>query len=524
MKLTKPVIVAATVALLAACGEAVQYQQTVATAGIPVPSKQAAGESYPEFADNPVREVAAEPVSTFSIDVDTASYGRVRRFLNEGELPPEDAVRTEEMVNYFAYDYPLPDSPEAPFRADMALFDAPWTKGAQLLRIGLKGYDVVREKRPPANLVFLIDTSGSMQGPDRLQLVQRALVMLADEMGADDRIAIVAYAGSAGVVLEPTRGSEKVKIHQAIEHLQAGGSTAGGEGIELAYDLAIEGLRDMVMDNQQEGVASRVILATDGDFNVGIDNPDALQEMIAARRQSGIYLTVLGFGAGNQRDDMMQALAQAGNGNAAYIDSFQEARKVLVEQMGSTLFTIADDVKIQIEFNPAYVAEYRLIGYETRMLARGDFNNDKVDAGEIGAGHAVTALYEIVAPDSPARRIDPLRYASTEPAPPGIANGELAWLRIRYKLPGESASRLIEQPVAVASHTAFAQADADARFAAAVAGFGQLLRHNTGLGTLSYDDVAAIATDARGADTQGYRAEFIRLVQIAGGLDKSASR
>jgi Ca-activated chloride channel family protein len=473
-------------------------------------------EDYPQFDDNPVKQVAEAPVSTFSIDVDTASYARMRRFLNDGLLPPAAAVRTEELVNYFTYDYERPESRAQPFRADIALFDAPWDTGRQLLRIGMKGFDIPAGKRPSANLVFLIDTSGSMHSPDKLPLVQRSLRMLADAMDEEDRIALVAYAGAAGVVLEPTKGIEKLKILGAIESLRAGGSTAGGAGIELAYRLARENYRD--------GAVNRVVLATDGDFNVGISDPARLEKLIAEKRKSGVYLSVLGFGKGNLQDTTMQSLAQAGNGNASYIDSFQEARKVLVDEMGGTLFPIADDVKVQVEFNPAYVAEYRLVGYETRMLKREDFNNDSIDAGEVGSGHTVTALYEIVSPESASRRIDPLRYGDNAPKDKaGVENGELAWLRIRYKLPGDSQSRLIEQPVPAAAHTGFDEAPADARFATAVAGFGQLLRKSDSLGDFSWNDVLGIANDARGEDSFGYRAEFTRLVRTAAGLDRLAA-
>ena len=483
---------------------------------MPPPYWDEGRESYPQFDDNPVRQVAEAPVSTFSIDVDTASYARMRRFINDGLLPPADAVRTEELVNYFTYDYQRPESRAQPFRADIALFDAPWDADRQLLRIGMKGFDIPAGKRPPANLVFLIDTSGSMHSPDKLPLVQRSLRMLADAMDAGDRIALVAYAGSAGVVLAPTKGIEKLKILAAIDGLRAGGSTAGGAGIALAYRLASENYRD--------GAVNRVILATDGDFNVGISDPSRLEALIAEKRKSGVYLSVLGFGKGNLQDATMQSLAQAGNGNAAYIDSFQEARKVLVDEIGGTLFPIADDVKVQIEFNPAYVAEYRLIGYETRMLRREDFNNDRVDAGEVGSGHTVTALYELASPQSISRRVDPLRYGDDAPQDgDGVANGELAWLRIRYKLPGESKSRLIEQPVAAAARTGFAEAPADARFAAAVAGFGQLLRNSGSMNEFSWNDVLAIAGDARGDDPFGYRAEFTRLVRTAAGLARLAA-
>ncbi len=495
---------------------AMEYNVYCCPPPVPPPYWVEGRESYPQFDDNPVRQTAESPVSTFSIDVDTASYTRVRRFLNEGVLPPAEAVRTEELVNYFAYDYARPASREEPFRADIALFDAPWDAGRQLLRIGMKGFDIPSDKRPSANLVFLVDTSGSMNSTDKLPLVQRSLRMLADEMGPEDRIALVAYAGRAGVVLEPTKGAEKSKILAAIDGLRAGGSTAGGAGIQLAYGLAAENFRD--------GAVNRVILATDGDFNVGVSDPARLEALIAEKRKSGVYLSVLGFGRGNLQDTIMQRIAQAGNGNAAYIDSFQEARKVLVDEIGGTLFPIADDVKVQIEFNPAYVAEYRLIGYETRMLKREDFNNDKVDAGEVGSGHMVTALYEIVAPDSTSRLIDPLRYG--EQVPPrkaGVENGELAWLRIRYKLPGERNSRLIEQPVPVAARTGFAAAPADARFAAAVAGFGQLLRNSDMMGEFTWNDVLEIAGDARGEDSLGYRAEFARLVRTAAGLARLAA-
>jgi Ca-activated chloride channel family protein len=490
--------------------------------GLPAQQSQSAywdegREAYPEYEDNQLKQVAAEPTSTFSIDVDTASYSRMRRVLNDGRLPPADSVRTEELVNYFRYDYPLPENREIPFRSNIALFDAPWDDGAQILRIGLKGFDIPAEQRPPANLVFLVDTSGSMHSPDKLPLLQKSLRMLVQEMGPEDRVAMVAYAGSAGVILPPTEARHKSKILSAIDNMRAGGSTAGGAGIQLAYRLA--------QDSFREGAVNRVILATDGDFNVGVSNPDQLEDLIAGKRKTGIYLSVLGFGMGNLQDNIMQALAQAGNGNAAYIDSYREARKVLVDEMGGTLFPIADDVKIQIEFNPAYVAEYRLIGYETRMLKREDFNNDHVDAGEIGSGHSVTALYEIVSPDSASRRVDPLRYGTEAPKQKaGVANGELAWLRIRYKLPGESKSGVTSQPVHVNARTGFAEAPADARFATAVAGFGQLLRGSGAVEDFTYEDVLEIANGARGKDSFGYRAEFTQLVRTAAGLAKVAAR
>ena len=465
-------------------------------------------ERYQDVDGNPVRLVSDEPVSTFSIDVDTASYANARRFLKDGQLPPVDAVRVEEMINYFDYAYAAPIEGDQPFSTDVALYTSPWDAGTQLLRIGIKGYEIETAERPAANLVFLVDTSGSMDSPDKLPLLKRSLRLLADEMRDDDRIAIVTYAGSAGVVLEPTSGDEKGKIRRAIDDFQARGSTAGADGLRQAYELA--------SDHFDEGAINRVILATDGDFNVGVSDPARLEDVIAAKRETGVYLSILGFGRGNLNDHLMQKLAQAGNGNASYIDSLMEARKVLVEEMGSTLFPIADDVKIQIEFNPKAVAEYRLIGYETRMLEREDFNNDQVDAGEIGSGHTVTALYEITPVGSPSRLVDDLRYgvkpaAATEDP----ADDEMAWLRLRYKQPGEDVSQLIEQPVLAAMATDFDQAPEEARFATAVAGFGQILRQSPHIGDFDLDAVLEIARASRGDDPFGYRAEFLQLIGLA---------
>ncbi len=472
----------------------------------PPPMPREFRDRYEDFEANPVRLVAEEPVSTFSIDVDTASYANVRRYLPEGALPPIDAVRTEELINYFSYAYPVPESSEEPFAADVAVFEAPWDSGSQLIRIGLQGYELAVEERPSANLVFLVDTSGSMSSADKLPLLKQSLTMLVGEMRDEDTISIVAYAGSAGVVLEPTAGSERRKIIAAIERFQSGGSTAGAAGIRQAYQLAEASF--------DPDAINRVILATDGDFNVGISNPEMLEDFVARKRETGVYLSVLGFGRGNLNDHLMQTLSQAGNGNAAYIDSVMEARKVLVDEMGATLFTIADDVKVQIEFNPSLVAEYRLIGYETRMLNREDFNNDRVDAGEVGSGHSVTALYEITPPDSASRLVDELRYGEAPDRPP-IDSDELAFLRIRYKTPGEAESRLIEQPILASATTAFDAAPADARFAAAVAGFGQLLRGDPHVAGLTYAQVVNIARAARGEDAYGYRSEFVRLTQMA---------
>ncbi|RYE88724.1 MAG: VWA domain-containing protein, partial [Hyphomicrobiales bacterium] len=397
------------------------------------------GDVFTAFNENPVKIVRQEPVSTFSIDVDTASYAYVRQALNDGWLPEPDAVRIEEMINYFTYDYPAPDTAETPFRATMQIYPTPWNAKTQLLQIGVKGYVPPVTEDKASNLVFLLDTSGSMDEPNKLPLLKRAFGLLVDQLGANDTVSIVAYAGSAGVVLEPTRATDKAKIMTALETLSAGGSTAGADGIELAYRLAEQ--------NMVDGGINRVILATDGDFNVGIDDPEELKSFIKAKRDEGVFLSVLGFGQGNYGDDTMQALAQNGNGNASYIDSFREAQKVLVQEMGGTLETIAKDVKIQVEFNPATVAEYRLVGYETRALNREDFNNDKVDAGDIGAGHTVTAIYEITPVGSGAELNDPLRYGTDTPAAAVLPSDEIGFLKMRYKAPEGGVSKLIETPI-----------------------------------------------------------------------------
>ncbi|MGC9953624.1 MAG: VWA domain-containing protein [Rhizomicrobium sp.] len=460
---------------------------------------------FPEAKPNPVKVTAEEPVSTFSIDVDTASYGVVRDALNSGALPPADAVRIEEMVNYFDYAYPGPKDRKAPFLASVRVYPTPWNKDTKILHIGIKGFDLPKANRPRANLVFLIDTSGSMGEPNKLPLLKRAFGLLVGQLNPDDRVAIVTYAGSVGVALDPTPGSEKAKIMAAIDQLDANGSTAGGEGIRVAYKLAEA--------NFIKGAVNRVLLATDGDFNVGITDPNALEDFVTRERETGVYLTCLGFGNDNYQDATMQKLAQAGNGNAAFIDNLNEARKVFVDQISGTLFTIANDVKIQIEFNPAHVAEYRLIGYETRILNRTDFNNDKVDAGDIGSGTTVTALYEITPVGSKARMSDPLRYG--KPAK-GNPTGEYAFLKIRYKLPGEKTSKLIERPVGNAEEAAsFAQVSEDMRFAASVAGAAQLLRHDPYIKDFDYDRAIDIANNAKGKDEFGYRAEFVQLLRLA---------
>ncbi len=479
----------------------------------PVPVMTPVGDAYEDVEPNPVVAVVEEPVSTFSIDVDTAAYANVRRFLNEGALPPRDAVRIEEMINYFDYAYDPPLDASEPFSATATVVPTPWNDDTQLVHIAIKGYDIVdTEARPRANLVFLVDVSGSMQGPDRLPLLVQSLRLLVNALEPDDSVAIVTYAGSVGVALEPTPIADKETILAALDSLGAGGSTAGAAGIALAYDTARTGF---IEDGE-----NRVILATDGDFNVGISDTEQLQEMIERERMSGVYLSVLGFGRGNLNDQMMQRIAQHGNGNAAYIDSLMEAKKALVDELDGTLFPIANDVKIQVEFNPAQVAEYRLLGYETRLLGREDFNNDKVDAGEIGNGHAVTAIYEIVPTASPFRWVDPLRYEpDTTANDESVFGKELAYLKIRYKLPGETTSTLMQQPIlAPDGDIRLAEANADVRFAVAVAAYGELLRDDVHLGTWEMGDVIDLASNALGDDPFGYRREFVRLADLAGSL------
>ena len=461
-------------------------------------------EAFANAEANPVTAVDAAPVSTFSVDVDTASYAVVRQSLEAGQWPAAEAVRIEEMVNYFPYAYPQPAG-DTPFRADVTVFQTPWNSGTRLVRIGLQGRSAEIAARPPLNLVFLVDTSGSMDDPRKLPLLQQALRLVLPQLRAEDQVAIVAYAGSAGVVLPPTSARETAVISAALDRLASGGGTAGEAGLAEAYRLA--------QDMQAEGEVSRVLLATDGDFNIGLSDPQALTDYIAQQRKSGTYLSVLGFGRGNLDDATMQALAQNGNGLAAYIDTLQEARKVLVDQLSGALFPLADDVKVQVEWNPAEIAEYRLIGYETRALAREDFNNDRVDAGEIGAGLQVTALYEVTAPDSAARLTDPLRYGA---APVAGDKGELGFLRLRWKAPGASASSLIEAPIPAAT----TQPDSEARFAAAIAGFGQLLTGAPYLGDWSWPEAIALADSARGEDPFGYRIEAVSLMRLAAALNR----
>ncbi|MBN2474291.1 MAG: von Willebrand factor type A domain-containing protein [Pirellulales bacterium] len=476
------------------------------------------GDQYDRLVENPFRLVKDHPLSTFSIDVDTASYANVRRFLlGEGRLPPPDAVRIEELVNYFKYDYAGPED-DVPFAAHIEAAACPWTEGHRLVRVGLKGKEVGNEERPESNLVFLLDVSGSMNSPDKLPLLKAGMKLLVEQMRPNDRVAIVVYASAEGLALPSTPGSEREEISAALESLRAGGSTAGGAGIELAYRVAQE--------NFIAGGVNRVLLCTDGDFNVGTTSTGDLVRMVEQRAKQGVFLSVLGFGRGNLNDAMMENISNKGNGNYAYIDGITEAHKVLVEQMGGTLVTIAKDVKIQIEFNPARVAAYRLIGYENRILAAEDFNDDKKDAGEIGAGHTVTALYEVVPAGMEVEvpGVDPLKYQTpAAPKDDGATGGELLTLKLRYKQPEADTSRLLEFPL-VDQGTRFGQASPDLQFAAAVASFGMLLRDSPHKGTATYEAVREIATASKGADASGYRAEFLQMVGRAKELAEAAGR
>ena len=461
-------------------------------------------EQYQALADNPIHSVAEAPVSTFGADVDTGAYANVRRLLNQGRLPPEGAVRLEEMVNYFPYDYALP-ADGSPFGVTTELAPAPWNPHTRLLRIGIKASDRAVAELAPANLVFLVDVSGSMDRREGLPLVKSTLKLLVDQLREQDRVSLVVYAGDSRVVLEPTSGREKAKIRTAIDQLTAGGSTAGASGIELAYQQAQQAYIP-------KGI-NRVLLATDGDFNVGVSDFDSLRQMAVDKRKTGVSLTTLGFGVDNYNEHLMEQLADAGDGNYAYIDNLREARKVLVDQLGSTLTVVAKNVKLQVEFNPAQVSEYRLLGYENRTLKREDFTNDKVDAGEIGAGHTVTALYEIV-PRGEQGWLEPLRYAKPDVVM-SDRQGEMAMLRVRYQLPEGGDSRLIERPIAGAVS---GKASDDLRFAAAVAAFSQQLKDGRYTGGFSLKDTQALARGARGEDRFGLRAEFVQLVELAQSL------
>lgn len=475
------------------------------------PDREYNREGYNRIYENAYQRVKNNPLSTFGIDVDTASYSNIRRFISSGMLPPKDAVRLEELINYFTYNYPQPRG-DRPFSINTEVAAAPWNSKHKLVHIGLQGKSIATKDLPPSNLVFLLDVSGSMNSPDKLPLVKASLKYLVSELRAKDSVTIVVYAGAAGLVLPPTPGNQKTKILEAIDKLEAGGSTAGGAGIQLAYKMARE--------NFFKSGNNRVILATDGDFNVGASSDGELVRLIEEKREQGVFLSVLGFGTGNLQDAKMEQLANKGNGNYAYIDSLMEAKKVLVSQMGGTLFTIAKDVKIQIEFNPAKVQAYRLIGYENRLLQDRDFNDDKKDAGELGAGHSVTALYEIipvgVESDVKLPEVDELKYQQNTVDRPSQTNedqsDELMLVKLRYKNPNDTTSQLISQAV-IDRTVPLENASANFRFSAAVAAFGMLLRDSEYKGTANFDEVLRLANQSKGEDKEGYRAEFIRLVE-----------
>ena len=483
--------------------------------------KLSSRDRFSSFDSNEVKSVDQNPVSTFSIDVDTTSYSFVRRQLLNGSLPSQDQVRVEELINYFSYDYQRPENLDAPFNANLALYPTPWNEHTKLLHIGLQGYEIEAVEKPRSNLVFLIDVSGSMSSRDKLPLLINAFRLLVDQLHPEDKVSIVTYAGKAGTVLEPTEARDKAKILNALGSLRSGGSTAGAQGIQQAYNLAKS-------EYIEDGV-NRVILATDGDFNVGISDLNSLKTLIKEQRKSGIYLSVLGFGQGNYNDALMQVLAQNGNGKASYIDNLREAQKVLVDEASSTLFPIANDVKIQIEFNPKLVSEYRLIGYETRHLNRQDFNNDKVDAGDIGSGHSVTAIYEIVPRGSQVKLIDDLRYKQAnkkdaETVTDISQDDEYAFLKIRYKKPESKTSKLITVPVTRNLETTDMQElSNDIRFSTSVAAFGQRLRGNSYTDGYSYDEILNLAQSSVGSDKFGYRSEFLGLVRLANSLEQSKS-
>lgn len=486
------------------------YREPFDPYGRHIPQYEEGRDKFDHQAENSIKLTSREPVSTFSIDVDTASYSFVRRAITEGRLPQRDAVRVEELINYFDYDYSAPRSKKNPFKPTIAVYPSPWNSGKKLMHIGIKGHEIDKHKRPQANLVFLIDVSGSMRSNDKLPLLKNSFKLMVEELNPDDTVSIAVYAGAAGVVLEPTRVRNKERILNALDRLYSGGSTAGGAGINLAYALAEE--------NFSRNAVNRVMLATDGDFNVGTTNQNALKELIERKRDKGIYLSVLGFGKGNYNDALMQTLAQNGNGNAAYIDSLSEAKKVLIEEAGSTLFTIAKDVKIQVEFNPARVSEYRLIGYESRMLNREDFNDDRVDAGEVGAGHSVTAIYEITERGGNNQLVDDLRYGDRETKQYGLS-GEYAFLKIRYKLPNSTNSKLLTTPITNKhEYSNINRAPTDIRFAASVAGFGQILKGSPNTHGFSFEDCKNLAKGSMGDDRFGYRAEFIDLLSLAGSI------
>jgi len=478
----------------------------------PAQEEAGAGDTYAAIKENKFFDAKKDALSTFALDVDNASYSNVRRFLNEGQLPPRDAVRIEEMLNYFHYDYPAPaaDSPD-PVRISTELAVCPWNPAHQLARIGVQAKRIETASLPPANLVFLVDVSGSMMSEDKLPLVQAGLKLLVKQLRPQDHVALVVYAGAAGLVLPPTPGNQKDVIIDAIARLQAGGSTAGGAGLRLAYSTARQYFK-------KEG-NNRIILATDGDFNVGESSDQAMEQLITEQRETGVFLTVLGCGRGNLRDSRMETLADKGNGNYSYLDNLDEAGRVLVAQFGGTLFTLAKDVKLQVEFNPARVANYRLVGYENRLLEAEDFNNDRKDAGELGAGHTVTALYELVPVGSAQPLVDPLKY-QPQPGSKGAEASEVLTVKLRYKQPQGLVSKLLAQPLAGPA-APIEKASTDLRFSAAVAQFGMLLRQSEQRGTATWAATEQLAEGARGADADGYRAELVRLVRLAQGLSQS---
>lgn len=462
-------------------------------------------EKYNHITENGIKITKSEPVSTFSIDVDTASYTNTRSYLERGDTPPQDSIRIEEMINYFPYNYPIPETKEKPFAIHTTLTDSPWKKGNQLLHIGIKGFELEEKEKKPLNLVLLIDTSGSMYGNDRIGLLQKGFNLLADQLTDKDTLSIVTYSGDSRVALSPTNGSEKQKIKNAVNSLNTGGGTWGAGGLKKAYELAKE--------NFNPNAVNRILIGTDGDFNIGTTDNLSLEDFVKKEKENGIYLSVLSVGRGNYNDSLTQAIAQAGNGIAYYLDSFKEAKKVLLNDISKTIFPIANDVKIQVEFNPEKVAEYRLIGYETRALNREDFNNDKVDAGEIGSGHTVTAIYELTPVGSQNMMNDELRYAQKTEETPKTQSDEYAFVKVRYKLPNETTSLLIEQPVK--EPIAIDQTSDDVRFSIAVAGFAQNLKDSKFKGEWGYTDIQTFAKNARGEDENGYRNEFVELIDLS---------
>lgn len=472
----------------------------------------ASTEEYKSIQENGFKQVKKNPLSTFSIDVDAASYSNMRRYLNQGELPPADAIRTEELVNYFTYNYPQPTGSD-PVKITTEVGNCPWETTHRLVRIGLKAKEIPSDHLPASNLVFLIDVSGSMYGPTRLDLVISSLKLLVDNLREKDRVAIVTYSGNAGLALPSTQGNDKQKIKEALGNLSAGGSTAGGEGIQLAYKIARQNL-------MKDG-NNRIILCTDGDFNVGVSSEEGLQQLVEKERKSGVFLTVLAYGVGNYKDNLVQTLAEKGNGNHAYIDNLQEANRVLVNEFGATMHAVAKDVKLQVEFNPSQVQAYRLIGYESRLLEDEDFNNDAKDAGEMGAGHTVTALYEVIpvgVNSNYAGKVDALKYQKTkEVATSTSGSKDLLTVKLRYKAPDGDVSKKLELPLIDMKGD---NVSSDFRFASAVAMFGQLLRDSDYKGNASYDKVIGLAKRGLDNDEKGYRREFVRLVESAKGLDK----